>query len=132
VTYEKPRLTIELLIREAEKSCISMSRVRHEGIVGVTDGKAVGTYIEHRFKDILTQKYSAAIGSSAKGIDFPDPEINTDMKTTSITQPQSSCPFKNARQKIFGLGYNLLLFVYQKDDGQECNLRFLHARISQN
>lgn len=127
--YKKPNFTINLLITEAQQFCVSMSQVRHESILGVTDGKAVGTYIEHKFKEILNQKYLVTIGSSASGIDFPDPEINTDMKTTSITQPQSSCPFKNARQKIFGLGYNLLLFVYQKDDSQEYNLQFLHARF---
>jgi len=38
------------------------------------------------------------------------------MKVTSIRQPQSSCPFKSARQKIFGLGYGLLVFVYDKSD----------------
>ena len=38
------------------------------------------------------------------------------VKVTSIKQPQSSCPFKSARQKIFGLGYSLLVFVYDKID----------------
>lgn len=42
--------------------------------------------------------------------------INTDIKVTSIKQPQSSSPFKNAQQKIFGLGYNILVFVYEKKD----------------
>lgn len=37
-------------------------------------------------------------------------------KVTSIKQPQSSCPFKDSKQKIFGLGYNLLVFVYRKFD----------------
>jgi len=41
------------------------------------------------------------------------------MKVTSIKQPQSSCPFKNARQKIFGLGYSLLVFVYEKTDNEQ-------------
>ena len=94
---EKPNLTIELLQKEAEQFCVSISNIRHENIVGVTDGKAIGTYIEHNFKDILGRKYTVTIGSSARGIDFPDPELNTDMKTTFITQPQSSCPFKNER-----------------------------------
>lgn len=40
----------------------------------------------------------------------------TDIKVTSIKQPQSSCPYKDAKQKIFGLGYNLLVFVYNKID----------------
>ena len=38
------------------------------------------------------------------------------MFITSIKQPQSSCPFNDAKQKIFGLGYNLLVFVYDKAD----------------
>lgn len=42
--------------------------------------------------------------------------MNTDVKVTSIRQPQSSCPFREARQKIYGLGYNLLIFVYEKKD----------------
>ncbi|WP_304179684.1 restriction endonuclease [Leptotrichia trevisanii] len=44
------------------------------------------------------------------------PGLNTDIKATSIVQPQSSCPYRNARQKIFGLGYNLIVFVYEKKD----------------
>jgi len=39
-----------------------------------------------------------------------------DIKVTSIRQPQSSCPFKSARQKIYGLGYSLIVFVYDKKD----------------
>jgi len=49
-------------------------------------------------------------------IDLPSVDIFTDIKVTSIKQPQSSCPFKDAKQKIFGLGYNLLVFVYDKID----------------
>jgi hypothetical protein len=85
-------------------------------LFGITDGKAVGTYIEHKFKDYLNEKYLVDDGNSARGIDLPAHEINTDIKVTSIKQPQSSCPFKDARQKIFGLGYNLLVFVYEKKD----------------
>ena len=40
------------------------------------------------------------------------------MKVTSVKQPQSSCPYTSARQKIFGLGYSLLVFVYEKTDDQ--------------
>lgn len=61
-------------------------------------------------------------------IDLPGETILTDVKTTSIMQPQSLCPYKSARQKIFGLGYNILLFVYEKDDSQDCNLIFRHVR----
>ena len=48
------------------------------------------------------------------GIDAP--ELDVDIKVTSIKQPQSSCPFKSARPKRYGLGYNLLVFVYEKSD----------------
>ena len=56
-----------------------------------------------------SKKYDFDGGNSASGIDLP--ELEVDIKTTSINQPQSSCPFKSARQKIYGLGYNLLVFV---------------------
>ena len=95
---------------------------------GVTDGKAIGTYVEHQFREYLTQRYSFTEGSSARGIDFPD--LAVDMKVTSIRQPQSSCPFQSARQKIFGLGYSLLVFVYEKEDNQAFEtgcLRFFHT-----
>ncbi len=83
-------------------------------IYGVTDGKAIGTYFEHKFQDYLADKYAYEKGGSASGIDFPGLEV--DMKVTRVTQPQSSCPFKSARQKIYGLGYALLVFVYDKMD----------------
>lgn len=95
---------------------------------GVTDGKAVGTYIEHKFKAYLAANYEVAFSSSASGIDLP--ELNVDIKVTSINQPQSSCPFKSARQKIFGLGYPLLIFVYDKTDdaaNRTANLNILHT-----
>ena len=41
------------------------------------------------------------------------------MKVTRITQPQSSCPYKSAKQKVYGLGYSLLVFVYNKIDDPE-------------
>ncbi|WP_295389457.1 hypothetical protein [uncultured Thiodictyon sp.] len=33
-----------------------------------------------------------------------------------MKQPQSSCPFRSASQKVFGLGYHLLVFLYDKTD----------------
>lgn len=57
---------------------------------------------------------------------MPDDFINTDIKVTSIRQPQSSCPYKDSKQKIFGLGYNLLVFVYEKNDDENTSrLNFL-------
>jgi hypothetical protein len=112
-------LTIELLKKEANKFSILESKHEESSIYGSTDGKAVGTYLEYKFQQYLENKYVFTKGNSASGIDFPDEIINTDIKVTSITQPQSSCPFKSARQKIFGLGYNLLVFVYKKKDNNQ-------------
>lgn len=124
----KPVLTINHLIEEAKMFCEFMSNENHAELLGVTDGKAVGTYVEHRFQHYLSEHYIVTIGSSAKGIDLPGENICTDIKVTSITQPQSSCPFKNARQKIYGLGYNLLVFVYDKKDSRDiCHLHFTHC-----
>ncbi|MCD8342791.1 MAG: restriction endonuclease, partial [Oscillospiraceae bacterium] len=124
----KPMLTISSLINEAKDFCEVMSCENHLQLLGITDGKAVGTYVEHRFQHYLSERYIVTVGSSAKGIDLPQENICTDIKVTSITQPQSSCPFKNARQKIYGLGYNLLVFVYHKvDTKNSCRLNFTHC-----
>lgn len=113
----KIKLTLEKLQEEAKIFSELESEHDETSIYGSTDGKAVGTYLEHKFKNFLSQKYDFDIGNSASGIDLP--ELEVDIKTTSIIQPQSSCPFKSARQKIFGFGYNLLVFVYKKEDNQQ-------------
>jgi len=110
----KKGLTIGLLCKEAARFAKAEAAHAESTIFGVTDGKAVGTYLEHKFQAYLRKKYTYIEGSSAKGIDFPN--LGVDIKVTSVRQPQSSCPFKNARQKIFGLGYSLLVFVYDKVD----------------
>ncbi len=112
----KPRLTIAKLKKAAKEFCKTESIHKNKNLFGVTDGKAVGTYIEHKFQSYLEEHYIYEKGSSAKGIDLPGKVIYTDIKVTSIKQPQSSSPFRDAKQKIFGLGYNLLVFVYNKTD----------------
>ena len=122
----KKKLTISLLIKEAQIFCVEQSKFQHKELFGVTDGKAVGTLIEQKFQKHLNNKYVVTIGSSAKGIDLPSDDILTDIKVTSIKQPQSSCPFRDAKQKIFGLGYNLLVFVYDKTDHQKTQTAILN------
>ncbi len=123
-----PRLTIEVLKREAQEFSRLESRHKEKSLFGITDGKAVGTYLEHKFKNYLRSKYDFEEGNSASGIDFPG--LQVDMKVTIINQPQSSCPFKSARQKIYGLGYSLLIFVYKKTDhakSRKAALNILHT-----
>lgn len=119
-------LTIEKLCAEAKLFCTIESNIENRELYGITDGKAVGTYVEHKFQQQLKSKYAVTIGSSANGIDLPDDNILTDIKVTSIKQPQSSCPYKSAMQKIFGLGYNLLIFVYNKVDNPKTETTTLH------
>jgi len=62
-------------------------------------------------------------GNSASEIDLP--RLGVDMNVTSVKQPQSSCPFKPASQNIFGLGYHLLIFVYEKTDDDNGARKYL-------
>lgn len=121
-------LTVLILQKEAAAFAKAESNHAEPALFGVTDGKAVGTYLEHKFQTALQKRFQYKRGSSAKGIDFP--ELEVDIKVTSVRQPQSSCPFKSARQKIYGLGYSLLVFVYDKHDDQSARtgrLDILHA-----
>lgn len=108
------KLDIESLIKSAQDFCQQESKQPRKELYSVTDGKAVGTFVEHLFQDFLSKRYEVTIGSSANGLDLPS--INTDIKVTSLKQPQSSCPYKDSKQKIYGLGYNLIVFVYIKTD----------------
>ena len=76
--------------------------------------------------DTFGKRFSFQEGSSARGIDFPD--LNVDMKVASLRQPQSSCLYKSARQKIFGLGYSVLVFVYEKIDDPATSTGQLNIR----
>lgn len=109
-----PKLTIDNLKREAKSFSDSESHHNEKSLFGVTDGKAVGTYLEHKFKRFLQSKYDFETGSSASGIDFPS--LQVDMMAMDLNLPHSSYPFKLVRQKIYGLSYSILLFVYDKKD----------------
>jgi hypothetical protein len=120
------KLTSKLLMDEAAAFAEMESGHKEKTLYGITDGKAVGTYLEHKFQEILQNKYEYERGCSAKGIDFP--RLDIDIKVTSIKQPQSSCPFKSARQKIYGLGYSLLIFVYEKKDERKTRTATLNIK----
>ena len=109
-----PPLTLEMLKQEA-RAFADLERTHAEpSLFGVDNGKKVGTYLEAKFKQFLLINSSFALGNAASGLDLPD--LKVDIKTTSRNQPQSSSPFSSARQKIYGLGYSLLIFVYDKRD----------------
>lgn len=122
----KPTLTVSALKAEARNFAETQSSRQQPDLFGVTDGKAVGTYVEHGFREHLRVRFDFREGSSAQGIDFPD--LDVDVKVTSIRQPQSSCPYRSARQKIFGLGYSVIVFVYEKTDDLAAATSFLQYR----
>jgi hypothetical protein len=124
----KPQLTLVGLKRCASDFVRELSKHDIAELYGTTDGKAVGTNVEHRFFKTVDKRFAFKVGSSASGIDFPD--LAVDLKVTSIRQPQSSCPFKSASQKVYGLGYHLLVLVYEKKDNRRnksARLSFHHA-----
>jgi hypothetical protein len=73
----KPLLTLDLLIEEAVKFSEVESIYDEPSLFGVTDGKAVGTYLEQKFPTYLALSYEFGLGHSASGIDFPDLNIDT-------------------------------------------------------
>ena len=112
------QLTIDLLCREAQEFSRVETTYPEPSLFGVTDGKAVGTYLEAKFRAyLMAEGYEFQEGNAANGLDFPD--LDVDIKVTSIKQPQSSCPFRSIRQKIYGLGYGLLVFVYDKKNDEK-------------
>ena len=113
----RKNLTINKLIDSAKEFCAKESGKPRTELFGVTDGKAIGTFVEHLFKNYLSEHYDLTVGNSANELDLPS--VNTDIKVTSIRQPQSSCPYKDSKQKIYGLGYNLIIFVYEKEDDEQ-------------
>jgi hypothetical protein len=123
-----PQLTLETLKDEVKTFIQTLDRQPIPLLYGATDGKKVGTYVEQELNRYLIDRYNFVQGNSASGIDFPD--LNVDLKVTSINQPQSSCPFQNASQKVYGLGYHLIVLTYEKTDDDErraARLAFKHA-----
>lgn len=121
-------LTLDTLADAARAYVARLSVSGIPALYGVTDGKAVGTFVEAGFNIFITETYAHIPGNAARGIDFP--ALNVDLKVTSIAQPQSSSPFRDATQKVYGLGYHLLVMVYEKRDdheSREARLDFKHV-----
>ena len=118
-----PHITIKLFQTAAQDFAALLTNTPLPDLYGATDGKAVGTKVESMFKAYLQARFDMPVGNAASGLDFPT--LNLDLKVTSSRQPQSSCPFKEATQKIYGLGYSLLVIVYSKRDDQAQRAAYL-------
>ena len=126
VPTDLPPLTLDSLKTTAREYSKLLSATPVPALFGVTDGKAVGTYVEAAFNTHIATVFADDQGNAAKGIDFPG--LGVDLKVTSIKQPQSSSPFRDATQKVYGLGYHLLVFVYDKTDDPALNSARLDIR----
>lgn len=98
-----PPLTLDLFRKAAKDFASELASTPLPSLYGATDGKAVGTKVEAMFKEHLQARYDLTVGNAANGLDFPS--LNLDLKVTSQRQPQSSCPFREATQKVYGLGF---------------------------
>lgn len=112
--FKNNPLTFDALLPAANDFLLEFSKRLHPNLYGVTDGKAIGTYIEERFHEFLSRTFDFEQGNASLGVDFPS--LNIDLKVTSSKMPQSSSPFRSAEQKIYGLGHGLLVFTYDKED----------------
>ena len=66
------KLTLKDICLEANNFANIESKHEEKKLYGITDGKAIGTYLEHKFKNYLKNNYTFKDGSSSKGIDFPE------------------------------------------------------------
>lgn len=65
-------LTLETLKQSATIFAKQLSTTPIPDLYGATDGKAVGTYVEQKFKRYLEDLYIFVPGNAATGIDLPE------------------------------------------------------------
>ena len=63
-------LTLEALKIEAKNFCKFQENIKVPHLYGSTDGKAVGTYIEHEFKNILVKDTLFKMETLLKALTF--------------------------------------------------------------
>ena len=93
-------------------------------LYGITDDEAVSGYVEQSFHHWLRSRFTYAQGGSASGMNFP--QLGVELKVTSIRRPQSICPFRDASQKVYGLGYHLLILIHEKNDDPATRAAYLY------
>jgi len=85
----KPDLTLPSLQAAASQFAEDESRHDEPKLFGVTDGKAVGTYLEGKFITLLAERFAFETGNAAKGIDLPG--LQVDIKRASMAAAISAC-----------------------------------------
>ncbi len=54
----EPEIKIDDIIKEAKIFSKQISKSKHDVVRGITDGKSVGTHLEHEFKKLLEKGYA--------------------------------------------------------------------------
>jgi hypothetical protein len=85
----KEPLTLEKLYTAAKEFCIKASTLEYPELVGVTDGKAVGTFVEHRLNHYLSNRWSLEIGNSASVVRFKQRQLAIKRKFQGLLRVRS-------------------------------------------
>ena len=112
----KSELTLDALCSAAKAYAEKQTTLDDKKLYGVTDGKAVGTFLEGNFVEFLLGRFTFATGNAARGIDLP--ELEVDIKTTSIRQPQYHRLSLHLDRKSMALG-------------TRCSYSYMKRRIEQ-
>jgi len=84
----KPKLTISKLKKAAKEFCETESNHKNKDLFGVTDGKAVGTYIEHKF-----QAYNLLVFVYQKTDDNKNKEAILDFVSCSFLEKERTADY---------------------------------------
>ena len=115
---KKRKLTNDILISEAKTFCLREATYDNPELYVISDNATTNHYIKRKFFEHLNELYNFDYQTD-KGISFPEKDINTNILVVSKEKPESMCVFKNAMQKIYGLGFNVILFIYEKEDNHD-------------
>lgn len=97
----------------AEKFCKRENGLYRSELFGITDGKAVGTFVEHLFQEYLEERYDMAVGSSAIGLDLPS--VNTGISKLLQSNSHNRVVLSRIASKRFmGLVITLLCSFIRK------------------
>lgn len=108
------RLSKSGLVRSAQAFCLQAEQTGHKEIFGQVSCHVVNSFVERCFLEHLAETFNLDVGFSPLNVALPS--INTEIRTAPVDRPDMFCPYISSRQKIYGLGYNLLLLLYSKTD----------------
>ncbi|XHR27377.1 MAG: hypothetical protein ACFUZC_15690 [Chthoniobacteraceae bacterium] len=112
---------------KTEAAAFAQAHTRHSepALVGL-DFPVVEAYYLLRFKRELARRYELPEDPEEDGIAFPD--IKVDVKFVNDRLNDSFCPMISRLQKVKGLGYDVLLFVYHQESDFAAGTVWLEIR----